>query len=138
MKATPHAEKVALWAHSSAVEHLTFNQRVVGSNPAGLTNFFNDLTQKQIDARLFLDSKLVLRCREKPSCAMFIFGMFAPWIVGQPATVANHRVLTRQAIRIEMMAQPSLELAKGRETNLVRPIKVAAPLLAFLLSSQQK
>ena len=27
-----------VWAHSSAVEHLTFNQRVVGSNPAGLTN----------------------------------------------------------------------------------------------------
>ena len=31
------------WARSSAVEHLTFNQRVVGSNPAGLTNYFNEL-----------------------------------------------------------------------------------------------
>ena len=28
----------AEWARSSAVEHLTFNQRVVGSDPAGLTN----------------------------------------------------------------------------------------------------
>ena len=27
------------WARSSAVEHLTFNQRVVGSDPAGLTNY---------------------------------------------------------------------------------------------------
>ena len=28
------------WARSSAVEHLTFNQRVVGSIPTGLTNDF--------------------------------------------------------------------------------------------------
>ena len=27
-----------LWARSSVVEHLTFNQRVAGSYPAGLTN----------------------------------------------------------------------------------------------------
>src|SRR5205085_6404736 len=27
-----------VWARSSAVEHLTFNQRVVGSIPTGLTN----------------------------------------------------------------------------------------------------
>ncbi len=32
------------WARSSAVEHLTFNQRVVGSDPAGLTNKINDLS----------------------------------------------------------------------------------------------
>jgi hypothetical protein len=70
-------------AHSSAVEHLTFNQRVVGSNPAGLTNKIKDLTQTQNDARLFLDSKSVPRCHEKPSCAMFISGMLALWIVGQ-------------------------------------------------------
>ena len=29
-----------MWARSSAVEHLTFNQRVVGSNPTGLTSVF--------------------------------------------------------------------------------------------------
>ena len=32
-----------LWARSSAVEHLTFNQRVSGSNPDGLTNKIKDL-----------------------------------------------------------------------------------------------
>ena len=31
-------------ARSSAVEHLTFNQVVVGSIPTGLTNDFNGLT----------------------------------------------------------------------------------------------
>jgi hypothetical protein len=35
----PEQRKHSVWAHSSAVEHLTFNQRVVGSNPAGLTIF---------------------------------------------------------------------------------------------------
>jgi hypothetical protein len=55
-------------AHSSAVEHLTFNQRVVGSNPAGLTNKIKDLTQKQNGARLFLDSKLILRSSEQLCC----------------------------------------------------------------------
>jgi hypothetical protein len=29
------------WARSSAAEHLTFNQRVVGSIPTGLTSVFN-------------------------------------------------------------------------------------------------
>jgi hypothetical protein len=31
------------WARSSAVEHLTFNQRVDGSIPSGLTNQVNGL-----------------------------------------------------------------------------------------------
>ena len=48
-----------VWAHSSAVEHLTFNQRVVGSNPAGLTNQIKDLNKILKLARLFLDSLLV-------------------------------------------------------------------------------
>ena len=47
-----------VWAHSSAVEHLTFNQRVVGSNPAGLTNKINNLEKITELARLFLDSFL--------------------------------------------------------------------------------
>ena len=33
-----------LGARSSAVEHLTFNQRVVGSIPTGLTMLFNELS----------------------------------------------------------------------------------------------
>ncbi len=32
-------------APNSDIEHLTFNQRVVGSKPAGLTNQFKSLTQ---------------------------------------------------------------------------------------------
>jgi hypothetical protein len=32
----------SLWARSSAVEHLTFNQRVVGSIPTGLTTLSSD------------------------------------------------------------------------------------------------
>ena len=31
------------WACSSVVEHLTFNQRVSGSNPDGLTKYFRQL-----------------------------------------------------------------------------------------------
>ena len=37
-----------MWARSSAVEHLTFNQRVVGSIPTGLTSVFKYLVTGSI------------------------------------------------------------------------------------------
>ena len=40
-----------LGARSSAVEHLTFNQRVEGSIPSGLTNHFNELVN--LPAKMF-------------------------------------------------------------------------------------
>jgi hypothetical protein len=47
------------WAHSSAVEHLTFNQRVVGSDPAGLTNF-SQITAGSSFSGFFSDQLVLL------------------------------------------------------------------------------
>ena len=42
----------AFRARSSAVEHLTFNQVVVGSIPTGLTRNSKGLTEKQSEPKL--------------------------------------------------------------------------------------
>jgi hypothetical protein len=38
--------QAASWARSSVAEHLTFNQRVDGSIPSGLTSQINSLAQR--------------------------------------------------------------------------------------------
>ena len=43
MRQAKSAAASSKWARSSAVEHLTFNQRVDGSIPSGLTNDFNKI-----------------------------------------------------------------------------------------------
>ena len=59
-----------LGARSSAVEHLTFNQRVVGSIPTGLTKENNSLALKSSvrieNVRLFRKSDVRLSCRSRP------------------------------------------------------------------------
>jgi hypothetical protein len=49
------------WARSSAVEHLTFNQRVVGSDPAGLTNLFNNSCNFELRFRAYRSCGVTLR-----------------------------------------------------------------------------
>jgi hypothetical protein len=76
-------------AHSSAVEHLTFNQRVVGSNPAGLTKSnsqgFNNNPRQHF--RTFLQQSVV----------KVITGVVQAFAL----TIANAEIATRHFLQHE-------------------------------------